>query len=74
MSVALKDVDYEHCPFCHDSFKRIWGDNNWRYWMDDIYEIYDEIKGGKYCYRKEKRFCICATCHREVLFGDLPKK
>ena len=75
MSVALKDVNYDQCPFCHEWFQEIWGSDGWREMMQDVYESYDENKGGNYCYRKERQLCICAKCHRKVLFGDLlPKK
>ena len=74
MSVSPKEVDFEHCPFCGDSFARIWGSDSWREYMNDVYEAYDFIKGGNYYYKKEKKFLICAICHREVKFGDLKSK
>ena len=74
MSVALSEVDFDHCPFCHDSFQRIWGCEGWREYMQDIYESYDFNKGGNYCYKIERKFVTCAKCHRDVKFGDLNKK
>ena len=55
----------EHC---------IWGSDGWREYMNDVYEAYDFIKGGNYYYKKEKKFVTCATCHREIKFGDLKSK
>ena len=71
MSVTLKEVDYENCPFCQTNLKDTYGGEAWREYMNDIYERYDYNKGGYYYYKKENMFIICAKCKRKIKFGDL---